>query len=393
MIHPTTVPTQVPTPTVVAFEAGRLKDKLGGAQTSYAGSAAERAWNVELATKRLDGTRVAPGEVFSFNSAVGATTLKAGYKIGYGITINGDKPETIPSVAGGICQVATTVFQAAFWAGLPFIERHYHLYWIPRYGQAPSGRVGFDAAVDDPGVDLKFRNTTGDWIVLNSWYDGANVGFSIKGIEPGWDVEISKPKTFDFVKAEQAMVRQDESSMPFGKEVYVEHAEDGFRVTGNRVVKLKGKVLDDYTFTNYYRPSRNVTLVGTKGAPPKPTIVPTTSATAAPGESPVTAPTTIPSPIATKPAVAAPSPVPPAAVKPVNGQLKVPPLVGMSEAQARQIVEQSGLLNTYPNYQGPGQVPDSALKAVPVGSVLSQTPQPGAMVATGATVFLAVRKG
>src|SRR5947207_1158555 len=83
----------------------------------------------------------APPEVFSFNEAVGPTTLATGFRVGYGITSNGDRPQTVPSVGGGICQVATTVFQAAFWAGLPFVERHYHLYWISRYGVAPSGRT------------------------------------------------------------------------------------------------------------------------------------------------------------------------------------------------------------------------------------------------------------
>ena len=67
-----------------------------------AGSIAERAWNVELAAKRLDGTRVGPGEVFSFNRAVGPTTLKAGFKIGYGITMKDGDPETAVKAMTGI---------------------------------------------------------------------------------------------------------------------------------------------------------------------------------------------------------------------------------------------------------------------------------------------------
>src|SRR5579884_2152033 len=133
-IPPTATPVP-PTATPLAtdvYDPARLKDKLGVAVTSYAGSIPERAWNVELAAKRLDGAKVPPGGIFSFNQAVGPTTLKAGFRIGYGITMSDDKPETVPSVAGGICQVATTVFQAAFWAGFPFVERHYHLYWIAR---------------------------------------------------------------------------------------------------------------------------------------------------------------------------------------------------------------------------------------------------------------------
>jgi hypothetical protein len=376
----TVAPTANPTATPRPYDAARLVDRLGSAQTSYAGSIPERAWNVELAAKRLDGTRVPPGGVFSFNQAVGPTTLMAGFKIGYGITIKDDRPETVPSVAGGICQIATTVFQAAFWAGFPFVERHHHLYWIPRYGRPPSGRVGFDATVDDPGVDLKFQNTTDDWIRLNSWFDGANVGFVIRGVEPGWDVEIGKPRVVDVVKTSPALVRQEDPTMPAGRELDVEHAEDGFTVTVGRFVKLKGKVIDEYVFTNTYRPSRNVVLVGTKGATPTP---PAATPTPAPPQPPE----------GTQGAAPTPAKAPrPEGTRLADGKIAVPALVGLSEAQARKLVDQAGLNNTYPNYQGPEQVPKPALESVPVGHVLSQTPAPGTAVAPGTTVYLAVRK-
>jgi hypothetical protein len=369
-------PTVVPTPTPKTYDGARLTDRLGSAQTSYAGSIPERAWNVELAAKRLDGTTVAPGAVFSFNRAVGPTTLKSGFKIGYGIANGKDGiPETVPSVAGGICQIATTVFQAAFWAGFPFVERHYHLYWIPRYGAPPTGRTGFDATVDDPGVDLKFKNTTDDWIRLNSWFDGANVGFVIRGVEPGWKVEASTPKVFDVVKTTPEVVKQEDPTMPAGRELDVEHAEDGFKVTVRRLVTLKGKTVEEYVFTNAYRPSRNVVLVGTKGATPTPVVTVTPAAPATPAVAPTATP--VPARVPTK--------LP-------DGKIPAPALVGLPEAQARKVIEQSGLNNTYTNYQGPGQVPPQALGAVEVGSVLSQQPAPGTPLAPGATVLLAVRK-
>jgi hypothetical protein len=373
---PTATATVVPTPTPKVYDAGRLVDRLGSAQTSYAGSIPERAWNVELAAKRLDGTTVPPGGTFSFNKAVGPTTLKAGFKIGYGITMGDEFPETVPSVAGGICQVATTVFQAAYWAGFPFVQRHHHLYWIPRYGQPPSGRTGFDATVDDPGVDLRFRNTTDDWIRLNSWFDGANVGFVIRGVDPEWKVEVGKPRVFDVVKTTTALVRQEDPTMPAGRELHVEHAEDGFRVAVSRLVKLNGKVIDEYNFTNSYRPSRNVVLVGTKGATPTAVAATATPAPAQPLPDAARVPTPAKGP-----------------TKLADGRVPVPTVVGLPEAQARKLVEQAGLNNTYTNYQGPGQVPKAVLDAVPVGHVLSQTPAPGAAVAAGATVYLAVRKG
>jgi hypothetical protein len=310
-------PSPTASPTVLVYEAARLKDRLGTAQTSYAGSIAERAWNVELATRRLTGTRVAPGEVFSFNEAVGATTLKTGFKVGYGIRSSGDRPQTVPSVGGGICQVATTVFQAAFWAGLPFVERHHHLYWIPRYGQPSSGRTGMDATVDDPGVDLKFRNTTGDWIRLDGWTDDQNVGFTIVGVDPGWRVEASQPAVTNRIPTSQAPVRQYDASLPAGKELWVEHAEDGFTVRMTRRV-LRGEALvDEYAFTNRYQPSRNVLLVGGR-APSPAQRAPQPAAPAAP--EPTAAP---PAPAA--PAPAAPAPAPPAPAAPAPARPSSPP--------------------------------------------------------------------
>lgn len=330
--------TAQPTPTTVVYDAARLKDKLGAAVTSYAGSISERAWNVELAAKRLHGTKVAPGELFSFNDAVGPTTLKAGFRIGYGITMSNDRPLTVPSEGGGICQVATTVFQAAYWAGLPFVERHYHLYWISRYGVAPSGKTGFDATVDDPGVDLKFRNTTGDWIRLDSWVDGANIGFTIWGVDPEWEVETIGPKIYGVVKASQAIVRQEDYSLPPGRELFVEHAEDGFSVSVTRLVKLNGDLVDQYDFTNRYLPSRNVLLVGAVPRPrvPQPVASPAeadpaaspvaspgTSPTAAPSGEPAPAPVVQPTPAASPP-TAAPALPPPSHPAPPGAPKLVP---------------------------------------------------------------------
>jgi hypothetical protein len=210
----------------------------------------------------------------------------------------------VPSVGGGICQVATTVFQAAFWAGLPFVERSYHLYWISRYGQPPSGRTGMDATVDDPGVDLKFKNTTSDWIRLDSWVDGSNIGFTIVGVDQGWQVEATKPRIFDVVPTTQVPVRQFDPSLAPGRELWVEHAEDGFRASLIRLVKLDDQIVDEYPFTNWYRPSRNVVLVGGSRV------------FSAPAPPPAAEPVEPPSDAAAPP-VAVPQPAPPAPAPPV----------------------------------------------------------------------------
>lgn len=254
-------------PRVTADMAGTvyIRDKLAESWTEYGSSVANRLYNVELATSRVNGAMVAPGAIFSFNNAVGAVTYENGYRTGYGIvgTSNGSI-STIPSVGGGVCQVATTVFQSVFRSGMPIEERSWHLYWISRYGQPPSGMKGLDATVDDAyGLDFKFKNTTNDWLAIKSWSDGTNIYFEVWGTNPGWDVQINEPVITNVRPASQEMVYEQSDQLPAGQTAFVEHAEDGFDASIQRIVRKDGQVIEDRTFSSSYAPARNVTLVGT----------------------------------------------------------------------------------------------------------------------------------
>jgi vancomycin resistance protein YoaR len=243
----------------------QIRDRLAASWTEYGSSVANRYFNVELATGRANGAMVAPGAVFSFNNAVGPVTYENGYRTGYGIvgTSNGSI-STIPSVGGGICQVATTLFQSVFRSGMPIEERSWHLYWIPRYGQPPSGMKGLDATVDDAyGLDFKFMNTTNDWLAVKSWTDGTNVHFELWGTNPGWEITIDQPVISNHQPASSAMVYEETDQLPAGQTVFVEHAEDGFNAMIRRVVRKDGNVIDERDFVSTYAPARNVTLVGT----------------------------------------------------------------------------------------------------------------------------------
>ncbi len=380
---PTITPTGSVSPapsgtTIPPVQMVELRDVLGKSITSYAGSASARAHNVRLATERLNGKLIAPGEIFSFNKVMGPTTLSAGFQKGYGIILKEGQAETVESVGGGICQVSTTLFQAVYWAGLEIVERWYHLYWIPRYGQPPFGFTGLDATVDDPWVDFKFRNTTGNWIRIETKSDDSNIYFTLYGVNPGWAVVSSKPVVSNVVKTTQEVVRREDPQMQAGQELLIEHAEDGFEMTATRQVFDKdGKVLSTYRFVNRYIPARNVLLVGVKGATPTATPKPAFT----------------PTPPQPKPAFTPTPPQPkPDEYRLPDGRIKVPNFVGMAEADAQKLINAVGLMTTYVNYQGPAEVPVEALKQVPVGHVLSQIPSPGQAVPEGTKVYLAVRK-
>ena len=144
-----------------------------------------------------DGWLIPPDGVFSYAEFMGLVDEANGFVTGYGIVAdpNGGVT-TAPVIGGGICQVSTTIFQAAFWAGLPIVERWAHPYWLRGYGQAPYGMQGLDAMVNiepDWALDLKFKNTTGNWIALVMVADGENVHAEIRGTDPGWEIDVPEP--------------------------------------------------------------------------------------------------------------------------------------------------------------------------------------------------------
>jgi vancomycin resistance protein YoaR len=254
-------------PAVTADSAGavQIRDRLSFASTEYGSSVPNRLHNVELAASRVNGALVPPGGTFSFNAAAGEVSFNSGYRTGYGIVgASNGTISTIPSVGGGICQVATTVFQAAFHAGMPIGERNWHLYWIPRYGNGAGGMKGLDATVDaDYGLDFTFRNTTNDWLAVVSRFDGVYLTFELWGTNPGWEIQIDQPVITNYRAANHDMVYENSAQLPAGTQVYVEHAEDGFDASIHRVVRKDGQIVDETTLHSTYAPARNVTLVGT----------------------------------------------------------------------------------------------------------------------------------
>ena len=277
-----------------------IKERIEFGQTTVAG-VPEKVHNIKLAASRLNGVVVRPGEIFSFNKELGPTTLKSGYQIGFGISVNNGEMQTVPSVAGGICQVATTLLHSVFWAGYQIEERYPHLYWIPNYGKPPKGMTGLDATVDDPTLDLKFLNNTDNYLLVQSKIEGNTLEFDLYGTKPNWKVEVEGPIITNVVKADTKTVRQEEPTWDVGRELWVETATDGTDVDIIRRV-TQGSDVRTLHLKSRYQPSQNVLMVGTKKPDPKPAPAATPSAPAQQGP---TAPAPTPAPAARSTAPAA----------------------------------------------------------------------------------------
>ncbi|MCO7125851.1 VanW family protein [Sporolactobacillus shoreicorticis] len=128
-----------------------------------------RAHNIDLAAKALDSHVVFPNETFSFNQTVGMRTKKKGYRSAP-IIVRGEFSE---GVGGGICQVSSTLFNAADRAGLKIVERYSHSRRVP---YVPSGR---DATVSWYGPDFRFKNTYNQPILIRAHKYGGSISFAL----------------------------------------------------------------------------------------------------------------------------------------------------------------------------------------------------------------------
>jgi vancomycin resistance protein YoaR len=247
-------------------------DLLGRASTSFSGSSSGRAHNVKFGAAIVDGTLIPPGAIFSMNDALGPLTLARGFQMGYGIARDGDgNLTTVPAEAGGICQVATTFFQSSYWAGLPVVERRNHSYWIPRYGQGTSGRMGLDATISPPDQDLRVKNTTGNWIRVHAYSNGETVLFELFGTNPGWTIKVTGPVIKNTVKTTNEVIHEESDLMPKGQQVMAEHKQDGFDASITRKVYDKdGTLIDNVTLYSHYAPAHDRILTGTGKSVPKP---------------------------------------------------------------------------------------------------------------------------
>ena len=265
------LPVDVVRPAVASEDAASLgiRELIDESTTAFAGAIPEKAHNIQLAAARLNGVVVPPGGTFSFNTEVGPTTLEAGFQWGFGLTTGGQSGgvHTVPSVAGGICQVATTLFQPVFWAGYQLEERYWHLYWIPSY--TSRGLVGLDATVDsDAGLDLKWINPTEHPVLIQASTDAEHVTFRLYGQKPPWSVHVDEPLISNRVTADPTPEVQPEPSLPWGRVLAVESARDGFDVVLDRhVLPNDGHPARELVLKSVYAPSHTVTLVGTGGAP------------------------------------------------------------------------------------------------------------------------------
>ena len=164
--------TKVKSAEVTGEALSQVKDMLGTFTTQFE-SGNNRAKNIALATSRINGTVLMPGDEISASDAMGERSEANGY-LSAGTYLNG---ETVEGTGGGVCQVSTTLYNAALNAELEITERCAHSMTVSYVSAAQ------DAAIAEGYKDLKFKNNTDTPIYIEGYTKGGSVTFTIYGLE------------------------------------------------------------------------------------------------------------------------------------------------------------------------------------------------------------------
>jgi vancomycin resistance protein YoaR len=241
-----------------------------------------RVTNIKTIAGIVNNAIILPGQTFSLNGYVGPRDVARGFVPAPEIL---EGSETL-AVGGGVSQFATTMYNAAFFAGMEDVFHQPHSFWISRY---PPGR---EATVSIPSPDLKWKNTTPYGVLVQSWDDGNFTHVRFWGTKY-WHVDDTSSGKTNVTQPVQSYMTPDELS---GKKPCVPTSgETGFSITITRTLSLNGtQVGTTQKWVKRYVPQPihickpDPTLTPSPGASGSPT--PTKSGSAAPATTPGTSP-------------------------------------------------------------------------------------------------------
>jgi len=254
-------------PEITAADFKGIDGVVASYSTTYKPWERDRTHNLRIACSEITGTLVTPNEVFSYNKVVGPRLKEYGYRDAP-IFVEG---QVEPGTGGGVCQVSTTVYNAALLADMKILRRSHHSRPVV---YAPVGR---DATVAYPALDLRFRNTSDTPIYIMASVEKRTVDVTILGRkEDGKKVQLASAGHRVFGAP---VTRKVQDSLPPGKPVIVRKGLAGHRVSTYRIVTLNGQVVKrELLSDDYYRPQPRIVAV------PKP--APATEPQPAPPASP-----------------------------------------------------------------------------------------------------------
>lgn len=220
------------TPEVTTNDIGieAFPDLIGTYTTTYVTSNTDRTTNLILASNKINGTVIMPGETFSYNKVVGKRTIDAGYKEA---AIYSDGQVT-SGLGGGICQISSTLYNSVIFADLDITSRRNHMF-IPSY--VTGGR---DATVVWGSTDFKFTNTRDYPLKIESSVGGGKVTISIYGLKKEVEYDISIETSTVKTIAYQTEYRKNSN---YSAGTVIQSGNNGSVVDSYKIYRLNGEVI------------------------------------------------------------------------------------------------------------------------------------------------------
>lgn len=249
-----TIPLKTLYPNVKTSDIGieAFPDLLSSYSTSFASSSSNRATNVSLATNKINGKVLMPGEVFSFNGTVGKRTPQAGFKVA-GVYMNG---QVATDYGGGICQVSSTLYNAVLRANLEIVDRSNHMFEV---GYVP---IGTDATVSWGAPDFKFKNSRSYPIKIVTSSSNRKCVVKFYGLKESeeYDIEIVSYRTGS---VPYRTTYTTDSSLAAGQQKVIQRGSNGAKSVAYRIRKKNGQVISKELLSkDTYDPHNQIIAVG-----------------------------------------------------------------------------------------------------------------------------------
>lgn len=244
------------------LQALGIKERISIGHTTFYGSPLNRMYNIDVGARKLNATLINPDEIFSFNKTIGDVDGSTGYLMELVI-----KPEgTIPEFGGGLCQVSTTTYRAALFAGLPIEERYQHSYAVTYYSQVLGH--GLDATVYIGGPDLKFKNDTGKAMLIQAYVKNKYELYVVTyGTADGRKVDMEGPYISNKTNPAE-VVYKEVTDLPVGVQKKIEQAHVGFNALWYRYVTMPNGEKKKEEIISKYQTMPAKVLVGTEAKKP-----------------------------------------------------------------------------------------------------------------------------
>lgn len=213
-------------------------------RSNFEGSSDARIQNILAAARKFNGLIIPQGRNFSFNHALGSVEESDGFV--EELVIKGN--DTEKELGGGVCQVSTTVFRAAFTAGLPIVDRRNHSYAVPYYKPH-----GLDATIYLGGQDFRFNNDTPGDVAMQAFVSGDNLYFVFYGSDDGRRVAVEGPFISDYRRAPEPEIIKT-AELAEGEMWEASPSHDGFAAQWVRRVWKPGTEVVEETLKSHYRP-------------------------------------------------------------------------------------------------------------------------------------------